>query len=397
MESRRDLPASLAPALFALVACAGAVGCAVTPGGDGASLTSPDRATPSSLVVIGTDLPRAGMALPHVASSPDPLGVLPDEWTWIDEPDSRCANGSATGFAVNVHPGASHLLLFLQGGGACDTGQDCWVAPTAVNIEGGYGVAQLASEPLLDQLLFQRGEAENPFADASYVFVPYCTGDLHAGDGATTYDVAGRPTLTYHYGAHNLDLDLQTLGAAFPSLDRVWLVGQSAGGFGTLFNQAFVARAFGVRTDVIDDSGPGIGASGYPDSWNVRLPPGCSECAGGLQPLFLYGRNTFPGTRFGFLSYEVDAVLPGFYGASEQDVVTWLGQYEQSFATLANTRSFVAPGTGHVVMSSTIDAGTKAAVFTWLQQMATDDPAWASPGPAPLTTLTPTPPARARL
>ena len=131
---------------------------------------------------------------------------------------------------------------------------------------------------MLGLSLFDRNDAGNPFADASYVLVPYCTGDLHAGDGIAVYHVNGQPTVTYHYGAHNLDLYLRKLGGSFPSVDHVWLVGQSAGGFGTLFNQSFVASAFGVTTDVIDDSGPGIGSSGYPPSWKVRLPPGCEDC-----------------------------------------------------------------------------------------------------------------------
>ncbi len=68
-------------------------------------------------------------------------------------------------------------------------------------------------------------------------------------------------------------------------------------------------------------------------------------------------------------------MLPGFYDASQQDVVDWLGEYEQSFAGLSNTRSFVAHGTGHVVMAATDDE-TTAALSSWLMQMVTDDPAW---------------------
>ncbi len=334
----------------------------------------PERVTPPVIVTVSPsvhDAPPDREPVP-VATG---LGGLPDEWTWLDFPDSRCANGSPTGIAVNVHPGARHLVMFLEGGGACDNGQDCWVQPTAVNIAGGYGVQQLGADPQLALSIFDRTDPDNPLSDASYVFVPYCTGDLHAGNAVANYPVNGQPTATYHYGAHNLDLYLQTLGGSFPSVDHVWLVGQSAGGFGTLFNQSFVASAFGARTDVIDDSGPGIGVSGYPTSWNVRLPAGCDDCDRGLQPLFFYGRSAYPGTRFGFLSFQVDTALPGFYDASQQDVVDWLGEYEQSFAGLSNTRSFVAHGTGHVVMAATDDE-TRAALSSWLTQMVTDDPAW---------------------
>jgi hypothetical protein len=378
--------------LLALALLALTTGCL---GKNADDAVSPDRTTPpvivgSSAAATPTSTPTfkapGRQIVPLVTTSPDgTLGTLSDEWTWIDFPDSRCANGSPTGIAVNVHSQARHLVLYLEGGGACDNGQDCWGAdPTAVNIASGYDVQQFGDDPQLDLPIFQRSDVTNPLADASYVFVPYCTGDLHAGNGVTTYEVDGQSTVTYHYGAHNLDLYLQRLGGAFPSVDHVWLVGQSAGGFGTLFNQSFVASAFGCRTDVLDDSGPGIGVSGYPVTWNVRLPPGCEDCEQGLQPLFSYGRATNPETRFGFLSFQVDSVLPGFYGASQQDVVDWLGQYEQSFTQLANTQSFVAPGTGHVVMSSATDGATKAAMSTWLTQMVNDDPAWASSRPAGL-------------
>jgi hypothetical protein len=343
----------------ALLALVGATGCVVETARD-ASSDGGDAATASA----GAD------------AADDGLGTPADEWTWLDVAGSRCGNGAPTGIAVNIRPGAQRLVVFLEGGGACDSGQTCWVQPTADHIASGYGVQQLGSDPVLGLSIFDRDDADNPFADASYVLVPYCTGDLHAGNGIAVYEVNGQPTVTYHYGAHNLDLYLRKLGGSFPAVDHVWLVGQSAGGFGTLFNQSFVASAFGVPTDVIDDSGPGIGISPYPASWSARLPPGCQTCAEGLSPLFLHDRHTSPQRRFAFLSFQVDTVLPSFYGVSQQDVVDWLGQYEQSFAELPNTRSFVAPGAGHDVMDGTTDGRTRAALSTWLEQMVMDDPGW---------------------
>lgn len=326
----------------------------------------PDPARPSPVRRVST-------ARPPLAG---PLAASPDEWTWIDFPDSRCANGTPTGVAVNAHRDAKHVVVFLEGGGACIDGRGCWSAPTAVNIASGYGLAQLESDEALALPIFRRDDATNPFADASYVFVPYCTGDLHAGNGVAVYDVEGTPTPTFHHGARNLDLYLQALGGAFPSVDRAWLVGQSAGGFGTLFNHDAVARALGVRTDVIDHSGPGIGATGFPSTWSVRLPPDCAYCELGLGAIFVHDRITYSASRFAFLSFRVDPVLSGFYGASEQAVIDWLGQYESTFAQFANTRSFVVAGTGHVVMRPR--AATPADLTAWLGQMVADDPSWSS-------------------
>ncbi len=60
---------------------------------------------------------------------------------------------------------------------------------------------QLGSDPRLGLWLFDRGDGDNPFADASYVFVPYCTGDLHAGSRVAMYLVDGQPTKGHHFGA----------------------------------------------------------------------------------------------------------------------------------------------------------------------------------------------------
>jgi hypothetical protein len=364
-----------------LLAVSGACGCAL----DASPQASPGRVTPPSIAELGDQGSIRPVARGPLAVLPEgPLSdAMADEWTWLDVPGSTCANGTPTGVAVNVHPGATRLVFFLEGGGACDTAEDCWVHPTAINIASGYGVGQLEQDPQLGLPIFARGDAANPFADASYVFVPYCTGDLHAGSATVEYVVDRRSWRTYHYGAKNLDLDLQMLGGAFPGIQHVWLVGQSAGGFGTLFNQSFVEAAFGVATDVIDDSGPGIGTSGYPQSWNVRLPPGCGDCADGLQSLFLFDRATYPDSRFAFLSFQVDSVLPGFYGVSQQDVSDWLGQYEQTLTDLPNSRSFVAPGTGHVVIGDGIDDVTRTQMLGWLAQMADGSPLWENFAPAP--------------
>jgi hypothetical protein len=67
-------------------------------------------------------------------------------------------------------------------------------------------------------------------------------------------------------------------------------------------------------------------------------------------------------------------------GPPQHDVADWLGQYEERLAGLLNTRSFVAPGAGHVVMGGAIGDGTKAALSSWLMQTVTDDPAWGDPG-----------------
>jgi hypothetical protein len=333
----------------------------------------------ASAADAGQPPPEAGSAPADASPAPPtPLGVTPNTWAWLDVPGARCGDGSATGIGVNVRPGASRVLLFLQGGGACSDGTTCWTAPTAAHIATGFGPADLEGELSRSPFLFSRSDPTNPFRDAHFVFVPYCTGDLHAGNGIATYDVGGVPTDTYHYGARNLDAVLARLGGNLGVLDRAWLVGESAGGFGTVVNQDAVARALGVRVDVVDDSGPPLrfGATGYPPSWHVRLPAGCTDCESGLDRVFAFERLMHPTTRFGFIVYTSDTALPGLFGVTPAALEQSIAAFVTSFAVEPNAKSFLAVGSGHAVLGS--PQGVSPGLRLWLAQMATDDRAWSN-------------------
>src|SRR4029078_13123523 len=119
-----------------------------------------------------------------------PLPGTRGSWTWVDVPGMGCDDGSGTGVAVNpapAGPARGTLFLYFMGGGACWDASTCFVLNTAVH--GPFGQAQWdARGPRALAPPRDRARAINPFRDASYVFVPYCTGDLHAGSNVATYD-----------------------------------------------------------------------------------------------------------------------------------------------------------------------------------------------------------------
>ncbi len=309
--------------------------------------------------------------------APAAISAPPDTWTWVDFPDSRCGNGSPTGIGINPHAGATRLLLYLQGGGECDDGPSCWTSSTASNIATGYDKDAFDTDPTKLLPPFQRDQGY-PFADANMVFVPYCTGDVHIGTAIANYEVNGVQTPTYHYGGHNLDLFLKSLALTFPSLERVWLLGVSAGGFGSFLNQDVVARAFnGIRVDVIDDSGPAIDNKvlGVPIQWAPQLPPGCTTCFS-VTSIFAFDRKTYPTTRYGLLTYQTDTELPMYYQETPQVFSQQIAQFITSLAPDPNAKAFMALSSGHVVL---IEMDPMAASFInpWLVKIATDDPSWA--------------------
>jgi hypothetical protein len=336
----------------------------------------------ASLATAGSAVRDAGVPPDAATGATGPVLALDeaptDTWTWIPVPESKCGNGSPTGIGWNPHAGASHLLIYLQGGGACYDAESCWgAAPTASNMTG-YGATDFASDPTLLASIFERSNTGNPYHDANLVFVPYCTGDLHIGTAMVSYSVSGVATPTYFNGANNVDTFVATLTAAAQAktLSRVFLSGVSAGGFGSFLNQDAVARPFGIRTDVIDDSGPAITGTGIPGDWSARLPPACTTCVD-ANSVFLYMRKTYPESRYGLLTFQTDTVLPLFFGETDQAFATLIQQFVSSLSSDPNAKAFVDTSSGHVVLEETDPVATPY-ILPWLTQMATDDPAWAT-------------------
>src|SRR5512133_1207150 len=121
-----------------------------------------------------------GAALAAFGGIDDGTEQLPkNQWTWVDLPGTECSDGSQTGIAVS--PGDR------DGGGACWDAITCFTAGTAK--PGPYGRTQWESQRdrALPGSLLDRALPGNPFSNDTLVFVPYCTGDVHAGDAVQSY------------------------------------------------------------------------------------------------------------------------------------------------------------------------------------------------------------------
>ncbi|MFI5306118.1 MAG: pectin acetylesterase-family hydrolase [Polyangiales bacterium] len=177
-----------------------------------------------------------------------PLTGPDGAWTFVGFPDSKCRDGSTAGVAVNLKPGSKKVMIYLEGGGACFDTFTC-----LANASNTSSMMMPAAAGILD-----RSNAENPVKDWNFVYVPYCTGDVHLGtkDDGMIAGVAG----TQHFmGRRNLEAYLNRLVPTFPDADEVLLTGVSAGGFGASANAEFVQWAFGdIPVSMIDDSGPAM-------------------------------------------------------------------------------------------------------------------------------------------
>jgi hypothetical protein len=328
----------------------------------------------------------------------EPLATPAGQWTWVPFDNAFCGNGTSTGIGVNLSstPGA-RPLIYLEGGGACWSEITCNTLMTASYFTSGYGAAELAMETAdpayigLPGGFFDRTSAANPFKDYSYVYIPYCTGDIFSGDNVVPYGSSD----AHFVGYRNITVFLDRIVPTFASADRVILAGSSAGGFGAAYNWWRTQQAFGsIRVDLIDDSGTpmppdieadGMGETSERTAWNIAatLPPGCSACKASLDGFLPFFDQQFPTHRASLLSYVQDTVLPGFFFISEPQFEQGLAEDISSYFTGSTPfKYFTVNAAGHVLWFdpslATAGGGT---VQQFITKMVTDDPTWASEHP----------------
>lgn len=294
------------------VLCIGALwfsgtGCGSTPTGPG---NTPDG---------GPDAGPDGGALAIAIPGDAPY----DTWTWIPFPEAYCANGSTAGIAINPHAGSTHVTFFLAGGGACWDYQNCVAAPTATNLNGVSGTSVVSGAGGVGY--FNRSLTGNPFASDNFVFVPYCTGDVHSGGRVTTYDAG---IVLHHTGYDNIGAYLNRLVPTFTGTSRIVVSGSSAGGFGAMFNYGRIKAAFPSASGfLIDDSGPPLRPPYFTAAWYAaqtnawgslaNLPSGCAMC----RPVLPDGGANPDGGPWQIIDFYTQD--PSFHGSlleTEQDV-----------------------------------------------------------------------------
>ena len=188
----------------------------------------------------------------------DPNYVPDETYPWGARPDGPvCVAG--TPYSVFTRKGdPKKLLIFLQGGGAC------WQDFYNCNILAvSQGPDQRGQEPPADGPfpgVFDPTMQNNPFADYSVVYMPYCDGSTFGGDNDVKDDPAFPYSPTrYHRGLRNVSAGMDVAADMFPKAKQITVMGHSAGGVGAAAFAPFLTRfVFGNNTKltVYNDAGP---------------------------------------------------------------------------------------------------------------------------------------------
>jgi hypothetical protein len=315
------------------------------------------------------------------------------EWRWVDVPGTTCSDGSTTGLAVNRGADDARLVIFLDGGGACWDALTCFTFGVAKpgpfrEAEWQQRIAAAGPGSILDRTL-----AGNPYAGATLVFVPYCTGDVHAGDATQRYP--GSPRAWRHKGRPNVKADLAWLATALPAPGQVVLSGASAGGYGSLVNYDLVRAQWpDASGNLVDDSGPPLVGDDFSPiiraawvaSWRLdtTLLDRCPACALDLSRIVPLLAKAYPDDRFALLSSTRDQVIRNFAGglsgAAFEAAILKLDR--DVYAPLPNAETFLVAGDTHAMLDEPASFTADGVPLTeWLRRMVEGEAAWDSAGP----------------
>ncbi|MEZ4447983.1 MAG: pectin acetylesterase-family hydrolase [Nannocystaceae bacterium] len=351
-----------------------------------------------------TDDTTTGDEPPPYDGEPLPPGD-DGQWTWIDFPDTFCRDGSTTGIGLRYGL-ENKVMIYFEGGGACFNTLSCQLNPANYPLSAFEGWKDGGGR----SGIFSPDNPDNPVAEWSVIYVPYCTGDVHSGsrEDVTLAGVGG----THQFvGYRNVDRFLERIYPTFKDAEHVLVTGASAGGFGAAFNFHRIAETFKGEVTLLDDSGPPL-ADDYlapclqlqwRDAWGLDdgIPEDCEGCSlpdgGGLVNLVSYMGKRHSNRVKALISSEMDSVIRTFYGFGANECAALLpnmsgDKYKEGLYDLRDQvlkagddtkwGSFLVTGEDHTWIDDGAFYGTEVngtLLVDWVTDVLVGDPRHVSP------------------
>jgi hypothetical protein len=281
-------------------------------------------------------------------------------WTKIEPGgDTICALG--TPYAFYVHPGTvNRLVVYFEGGGAC------WNDFTCSDPAAYFDSAVDNAGPEYLYLADGIGDfdnPDNPFKDWFFVFVSYCTADVHWGDATHTYTIGGEETTVYHKGFVNVSAVLDWIEANFEEPEKVFVTGRSGGSYGSILGAAYIQALYpDVPVYQLGDSGSGVitddflqnsfqnwgAAQNLPD-WIPALQVPSTELT--MSKIYIAIADYYSSDRWSQYNTAHDEDQIFYYAAMGGSAADWsdlmLASLQEIQTGAPNFRSYTAPGQIH--------------------------------------------------
>ncbi len=286
----------------------------------------------------------------------------PLPWRQVEAGDDCvCSDGSPYRYWVREADPSKVALLF-QGGGACFSAETCDPSGNPT-----YNVRADGDLNAREQGIFDLDNPENPLADWTMIFMPYCTGDVHIGTNvANDY---GEGVVVNHTGFWNASKGLDELVAGYSGAEQVFVSGSSAGGVPVPLFAGLVADALpDAEVMGLPDASGGYpsnplinpvigglwGTQGAIPDWEVTA--GVTAAEFGIPDLYRYAGTEFPRIRWARFDHAFDEVQSSFSalaGLEDSSVKAVLDINEElTEAAGIDLPVYIAPGTDHTVLGT---------------------------------------------
>jgi len=326
--------------------------------------------------------------IPDGWSEIDPAQVYPDfEYNGLTPACSACPTCTSDEFTFFVKKGTvNKLVIYFQGGGGCwDTG-NCIYVPS-------YTQQQVETLDMFADTrgmgIFDTANPTNPFKKWYFVYIPYCTGDIHWGASDTEYPdtmdlIPGLDSLTIqHRGFVNFKVILKWIEENFARPRKIFVTGSSAGSYGAIGGFPFIKKEFpSSRVYVLGDAGNGVSSEAFQNgsiyNWNVQVPdwiPGYEDGYNSemtTADMYTNYASYYPWSKVAQYTNAWDSTQAWFYNLQFGGLVSYpqewghfpydpiyCGWHDQMLEyayetadTARNYRYYIAAGTAHTIMMS---------------------------------------------
>jgi hypothetical protein len=313
---------------------------------------------------------------------------------------------------------SNNVLMYYQGGGACWSGNSCFLPVGVPSICSR--TADAGDNPALATTGFaDYTDPSNPFYDWNVVFVTYCTCDVHWGSNRQDYEGVG---IAKHYGRINAAVAEKFAREHFVDPERVFVTGSSAGSYGAIMNSYWLMKEVWPNADysVLGDAGVGVitkqWLDQYINNWGVQenFPEDLGLASDDPRDLSLVDlidglSQKFPNARFA----NYDSSYDGGGGSQsnffqvmrhpsppfDNVLYEWQNYWEtacewnacmrefkaENASRSSNYHLFTGAGSRHTIFGSdkvfvetkSTDADGAGVTFaSWVQAMIDDSPAW---------------------
>ncbi|MDZ4727462.1 MAG: pectin acetylesterase-family hydrolase [Leptospira sp.] len=344
--------------------------------------------------------------------------------------DPKCTgvSGNQT-FKFYLKKGTSkNLLVNFMGGGACWDGKNCFGSNTTTYFNRMDSLSNLAVRIAFSGILEERN-AVNPFRDWNVLFIPYCSGDLFWGSKSTSYTdpTTGAATTLDHKGFDNFlaSIDYVKKNSEWTpdASNKVFVIGQSAGAYGAIFNFSYIKEIFpSNEVSIFADAGNGVIPANFQSQgpvakWgadlNVPTWIGISSTTFPtieLGDFFKQVATYYPNNKIAQYSTNFDGNQRYFYnvqkkiqanvsytnstdlwGKSDGTQVddstscTWVTESRSNIITRAATRSnykyYIAGGDVHTITTSAsfyTESSAGESLLSWMNKMIAGSSDWTS-------------------